>query len=308
MSSSYESGQDGGTPNGGQQNAFDHTGSNHSGSNNSGSNNSGSNHQDQRLEHFDEVDAVRRFPSEDSWLDLPLPDLGEDQAEHASDGSTQKQGTADLASSQAARSFADRVLRARQDDLELDAKIAELDRVLTTHQLQQHAVPATSNTFVETTVAKVMEERRQRWQQMLSRHVAPEPSNEFVSRTLAALQQDSKQQVAATSKAAASSPRSAENPLRLGAPPLARRSQNWPVFTLLAAAAAAMLWLFVNDEARAPLELRLAKQVSPAAAYGESTSPMSAILARVAHDEEPFAAFDEPADGLWLSNQAGAVR
>lgn len=266
-----------------------------------------------RVEHFDEVDAVRRFPSEDSWLDLPLPNLSDDQAEHtgevsAQNGTSQTEGIADLASTQAAKSFADRVLRARQDDLELDAKIAELDRVLTTQQLQQHAVPATSSTFVETTVAKVMEERRQRWQQMLSRHVAPEPSNAFVSRTLAALQQDSKQQVAATSKGATANRRSAENPLRLGAPPLARRSQNWPVFTLLAAAAAAMLWLFVSDETRTPLELRLAKQVSPAAAYGDSTSPMSAILARVAHDEEPFAAFDEPADGLWLSNQAGAVR
>ena len=135
-----------------------------------------SNHDDNSMEgmddgHFDELEAVRRFPSEDTWLDLPMPDLQEPAGEN-----------------HGSRAFADRVMQAREDDLELDAKIAELDKALPDDVLQQFGAPEPSASFVDKTVQKATEERRQRWQTMLSRYVAPEPSTEFVSRTIAALQ------------------------------------------------------------------------------------------------------------------------
>ena len=69
-----------------------------------------------------------------------------------------------------------------------------------------------------------------------------------------------------------------------------------------------MIWLMVSREQRAPLELRLALQASPAVAYSDSTTPMSAILAHIAADEEPLATFDAPADGLWLIGTQGGLR
>lgn len=247
-----------------------------------------SNHDDNHQptdEHFDEVDAVRRFPSEAEWLDLPAPD--------------------DAGSSSEQLSFTDRVMRAREEEQELDAELQKLDAALPNDVLQQFKAPSPSTDFVANTVAVVMNDRRQRWQEMLSRHVAPEPSPAFVSRTLAALKDGEANQAAKPQapEAAARQPHTRDRNQRTNNP----NRNNWPVFTLVAAAAAAIFWLLLTDVATPPLELRMADQASPAVAYRTSSSPMSAILARVAHDEEPFSVFDEPADGIWLST-TGAIR
>jgi hypothetical protein len=210
-------------------------------------------------------------------------------------------------------------MQARQDDLDLDAQIAELDQALPTELLQQFGAPKPSDTFVDQTVRKLTQERKQRWQEMLSRHVAPEPSTEFVSRTLAALQDDGSSAIGSSAIGSSATGSSATGSRAIGGraigskktnryPQLpaprdySKRGQNWTVFGLVATAAAALLWVSLTGDIRQPLELRLADQASPAVAYASSTSPMSAILARVAHDEEPFAMFDEPADGLWLAS------
>lgn len=246
-------------------------------------------------EHFDELDAVRRFPSEDTWLDQPMPDL--------QDAGSQDAGSQD-AGPDGSTSFADRVMQARQNDLDLDAQIAELDQALPTELLQQFGAPKPSDTFVDQTVQKLTQERKQRWQEMLSRHVAPEPSTEFVSRTLAALQDDGSGAIGSGAIGSGNTGSKKTNSYpQLPAPrDYSKRGQNWTVFGLVATAAAALLWVSLTGDIRQPLELRLADQASPAVAYASSTSPMSAILARVAHDEEPFAMFDEPADGLWLAS------
>ena len=259
-----------------------------------------SNHNDEQdgsqpNEHFDELDAVRRFPNEDSWLDLPLPDLTLPNltgpnltGPNLTGPNLQDPDSQDGGSS--SDSFADRVMNARQEDLKLDAQIAGLDQALPTEVLQQLGAPKPSDSFVDKTVRKVSDERRQRWQEMLSRYVAPVPSTEFVSRTLSALQDGS-----------GGANRKANARRRTAAPhDYAKRGHNWTVFGLVAAAAAALLWVTLTGDIRKPLALRLADQASPAVAYANSTSPMPAILARVANDDEPFAMFSEPADGLWL--------
>ncbi len=260
-------------------------------------------------QHFDEVEAARHFPSEEEWLDLPAPDLGSEPA-------SSPESSAEAATPEAT-SFADRVMRAREEEQALDAQLADLHQALPNDLLQQFTAPTPSKSFVEDTVATVMNDRRNRWQQMLSRYVAPEPSPVFVSRTLTALRrgeaQDGAQQDDHTQTAAAgrqAGPNSAPHSPRAQLPytPLTGKRSNWPVFGLIAAAAAAILWLQLTDAAPAPLELRLADQASPAVAYGNATSPMAAILARVAHDEEPFSVFDAPADGLWLVSTTGDLR
>jgi hypothetical protein len=226
--------------------------------------------------HFDEIDAVRRFPAEEEWLDLRMPELDEP------DSSSSK------ANSDATASFTDRVMQARQDEQQINEELASLESALPNVVLQQYAPPEPSPTFVESTVTLIQESRRQQWQEMLARYVAPEPSTAFVSKTLAALHATDAQ---TTNRGA-----------RNAAP------QNWPVFSLVAAAAAAIFWLLITDDAIQPLELRLADQASPAVAYQDATTPMAAILARIADDDEPFALFDEPADGLWLTGSTGEVR
>jgi len=233
-------------------------------------------------EHFDEVDAVRRFPKEEEWLDLPTPELADDQGNDSD------------------ASFVDRVMRARGEERALDDQLAELDQLLPNEVLQQFAAPDPGDSFVEDTVAAVMNDRRNRWQEMLSRHVAPAPSTAFVSRTLEALKDDRAARRGGT-----------ESPAAAAQVPYAstqHRRSNWSAIGLAGAAAAAMLWLLLTDTALPPLEARLANQASPAAAYSEATTPMSAILARVANEEEPYSVFDAPADGLWLVSNKGEVR
>ena len=238
-------------------------------------NNQHSNNERRSDEHFDELDAARRFPSEDSWLDLPAPPTKESGATDAS-------------------SFVDRVMNAHQEDQQLDAQLDELQEALPNELLHAHEAPTPSSTFVDETVKLVMSDRRQRWQEMLSRYVSPKPSASFVSRTLQALGNTG---TTATDNGQLAKP----GKHRALPAPTVQAHSNWPVFALLSAAAAAMLWLIVTDSTHQPLEARLAKQASPAFAYANSASPMPAILVRVAHDEEPFALFDKPADGLWLS-------
>ena len=185
----------------------------------------GDGEQPQKDEHWDELDAVRRFPSEDEWLDLPMPsdaDLrGDDDADRASGGS-----------------FADRVLRARNEEVEVDAKLAELDEALPNELLQQFAAPAPSAGFAEQTARRVHEDRRQRWAETLSRYVAPEPSPEFVDRTMDALREDRAQQTSAAAS-------------RSGL----RVVSSTPVWGLLSAAAAALLYFTFADRAPAPHHL-----------------------------------------------------
>ena len=197
-------------------------------------------------------------------------------------------------------SFVDRVMNAHHEDQQLDAQLDELEGALPSDFLAALEAPTPSSTFVDETVKLVMSDRRQRWQEMLSRYVSPKPSDTFVARTLKALG-EARSAVTDNGEIA----RSGNHPA-LPAPQSRNRS-NWPVFALLSAAAAAMLWLVVTDSKYQPLAARLAKQASPASAYANSASPMPAILVRLAHDEEPFALFNEPADGLWLStSDAGA--
>jgi len=270
-------------------------------------------------DHWNELDAVRRFPSEDEWLDLPMP--GDDELRSSEldgdDGS----------------SFADRVLQAHQEERQLDEQIAELDRALPNEVLQQFRAPEPSASFLDDTNRRVHDDRRQRWAETLSRYVAPEPSPEFVNRTLAALQdaaqqdgpqqdgpQQGRQQQDGPQKGAQRLRTQQKGPTRRGATTRrsrqtrqltheAPRSRNvLPIWGLLSAAAAAMLWLLLSDRSLEPLELRIANQAPISVSYVDSTTPMAAILSHVADDEEPHALFDEPADGLWLAGESGELR
>lgn len=230
--------------------------------------------------HWDEMDAVRRFPSEDEWLDLPMPSDDELRGSEL-DGDD---GT----------SFADRVLQANREERELDERLAELDRALPKEVLEQFRAPEPSASFAADTTRRAQEDRRQRWAETLSRYVAPEPSPEFVNRTLAALQNDAGAKPPAGRQTAPGTQ--------------LRRIGSLPVWGLLSAAAAALLWLTLTDRAPAPLELRIADQASTAVSFVDSSTPMAAILSHVADEEEPHAIFDEPADGLWLVGESGEIR
>lgn len=229
--------------------------------------------------HDDEQDfrelpegAAAPFPSEDEWLDLPLPA----ELSPAPSGGD---------------SFAERVLAARREERQLDRALADLDEVLPAAALQAFRVPEPSPGFVDETVRQVIAERQNRWQRILSRHVAPEPSPEFVARTLRALRED-----AGTGPQRAIAGRAA-TPHRQQAP---SRAASYAFYGLLAAAAALLLWVGLAGEPRPTLEERLVDGVSLAAARAEATTPLAAIAARIADDEEPDALFDEPIDGLWL--------
>lgn len=228
-------------------------------------------------DHWDELDAARRFPSEAEWLDLPMPsdaDLYGDEEQEAG-------------------SFAERVLRARQEELKVDEQLAELDRVLPSDVLHQHRAPEPGASFVDDTVRRIRADRQQRWAETLSRYVAPEPSPEFVDRTLAALARDREERGRATSSETRSGP---------------RLFSSAPVWGLLSAAAAALLYVALADRRLAPLELHVADRVATSVSYVDSTTPMGAVFAAVAGDEEPHALFDAPADGLWLYGQSGELR
>ena len=95
--------------------------------------------------HDDEQDfrelpegAAAPFPSEDEWLDLPLPA----ELSPAPSGGD---------------SFAERVLAARREERQLDRALADLDEVLPAAALQAFRVPEPSPGFVDETVRQVEE-------------------------------------------------------------------------------------------------------------------------------------------------------
>ena len=257
-------------------------------------------------EPFDELDATRRFPSEDEWLDLPMPsaeELGGASPSSRTPSSitpssiTPSSRTPSGDSAGGVDSFVDRVMRARKEEVQAERELEALDGALPQDLLRQFEAPEPRPTFVADTMARLRRDRQQRWAETLSRYVAPEPSPEFVDRTMAALREDAGAAPEGHGLAAVRGPASRPAPVR-----------SLPMWGLLSAAAAALLWFSQTDPARAPLELRLADQAATAVAYSESTTPMATILSRVAEEEEPYALFDAPADGLWLIGESGEVR
>ncbi|HEB52491.1 MAG TPA: hypothetical protein ENI87_04455 [bacterium] len=230
-------------------------------------------HVDPQGAPFDEIAAMRRFPSEREWLDLPLP---------------AELRTADGEEAASMRDFADRVLQRLRDERACDAGLAELDRALPRELLQQFAPPPATASFVADTAARIAADRRQRWQRMLARYVAPEPSAAFVSRTLAALREPADGDRA---EAKHTTPRGR------AVEPGPRRGLT---YGLLAAAAALLLWFALTGRRSPTLVERLADRAPVSLAWSEATTPMASILARIAADEEPHTLFDEPVDGLWL--------
>ncbi len=194
------------------------------------------------------------FPDERDWLDLPAPPLeGLDVSPD----------------------FVDRTMRA----------IAALPPAATAPgpwlapaQLRAFAPPPPSRSFVDDTLARLRQDRTQRWRELLARHVAPQASPEFVARTLAALAQD---------RAAAPAPTHRRRHWRFGLP-------------LLALAAAALAWLALHRPAAAPLEVRLASRQPAAFAAAQSASPLAGLLATVDHGRDPEALAAGAPDPLWL--------
>ncbi|MEC7726922.1 MAG: hypothetical protein VYD05_15475 [Planctomycetota bacterium] len=216
--------------------------------------------------HADDREALARFPSEREWLDLPLPDE-----------LPRRDGADD-------EPFADRVLRARAEEQELDHELDGLGRALPDDLLAHFGAPRPSATFAARTALLVEQARRQRWAEILARYVAPEPSPQLIDRTLTALRGD---RAPLTRRSAGGTP----------------ASGRAPIWGLLAAGAAAVLWAALVDRSPPPLEARLADQAPEAAAYRGASTPMAAVFADLARDEEPHALFDAPVDGLWLYRQ-----
>lgn len=221
------------------------------------------------LQRGDASGATRRFPTEGEWLDLPTP--------------------ADLPTGAEDEAFLGRVLRAREDERQLDRELRELDHALPDLVLKRFAAPTPSQTFPERTARRVLEDRRQRWAKTLARYVAPEPTPQFIDRTLAALRD----------APATPSPR---------APSAPRGGGGGPLLGLLSAAAAAGLWAALIDRSPPPLEARIADQVPASASYVDAPTPMAAVFADIAARAEPHALFDAPVDGLWLYQQRGEQR
>lgn len=241
---------------------------------------------------LDELAAMRAFPSEHEWLDLELPSDLAVAVDRIVGGNTG--GPAD------GEVFADRVLAAWREERRLDRGLAELDLALPPSALQRFAAPAPSRGFAERVVAAASQDRRHRWQALLARYVAPEPSPEFVSRTLAAL--------ATTDEATGRAGRRAGRPTLAPSGGAGPTRRTGPLLALTALAAAALLWLLLTDRAPPPLELRLARTAAAAVARAEATTPLAAVLARVAVERDPFALLDDAADGSWLSRTDGGSR
>ncbi|MEC7583618.1 MAG: hypothetical protein VYE77_04815 [Planctomycetota bacterium] len=108
------------------------------------------------------------FPSEEGWLDLTPPDISPD--------------------------FVDRTLASlRQADLLADAGADRPDTAasaphdVAAEVLAEHQVPPVSEGFVDKTLARISQDREDKWRRTLLRYEAPEPTPAFVERTLAAL-------------------------------------------------------------------------------------------------------------------------
>lgn len=214
------------------------------------------------------------FPSEAEWLDLPLP------APFAADEA-------------AADAFATRVLDELHSEQRLDRDLTRLAEALPERLLATFTAPEPDADFVADTVRRVADDRRHRWQQLLARHITPEPTPEFVARTLAALRED---EVATAHRRRFRLHRAAT------ADPATAPRHRRTALMMAAMAAALLLWLMSQRPAASePLLARLAEHAPTAAAYRVATTPLAAIRARLVRTREPFAVFDYPVDGLWLT-------
>ncbi|MCB9878225.1 MAG: hypothetical protein H6835_11560 [Planctomycetes bacterium] len=246
------------------------------------------------------------FPGEADWLDLPMPELPEGPL--APEGAAADAGVDD---------FVSRVLRARDEDRQLDAGLARLDQELPKALLQHFAPPPIGDDFVESAVAAIQLDRQRRWRALLARYVAPEPSPEFVNRTLDALfDADAAAAVRAEGAGihgkgirrvdgAAGTGDGLPRPLAWQADdgPVARRAPRasrwlWPL-AAAAAVAAAVLWS--RPSHRPPFELQVALGTPADRAWADAVSPLPTVLAAVASAEDSDALFDVPVAGLWLA-------
>ena len=226
------------------------------------------------------------FPSEREWWSLPLPWCDETAETRAA--SLKSRPTDDVT-----ETFAERVIRARREERAIDRDLRALDRALLQTSLQRLVAPTPSADFVARVVQRVDEQRRGRWAKALARHVATEPSPAFVTRTLEAI--------------AAAPPQNSADAKAGSALPVSARSKT-PIWGLLSAAAAASLWFTLTDRATPPVELRIADQAPAIAAYADAPSPMAAILAAIADEEEPHATVTAPVDGVWLHGETRSPR
>ena len=232
------------------------------------------------------TDKAASFPSEREWRSLPSP--WSDELDKTNDEAPRPQ-SADAEE----KPFADRVIRARREERAIDHELRSLDRTLSPEALRRLAAPTPSAGFAARAAHRVDEQRRKHWAEALARNVAREPSPEFVTRTLDA--------IASTPPGDSAYPRS-------GRPLHAAPRSRTPPWGLLSAAAAASLWFALTDRAPPPLELRIADQSPAMAAYADAPSPMAAILAAIADEEEPHATVTAPADGVWLHGEARRPR
>mgnify|MGYP001205315025 CR=1 FL=1 len=180
--------------------------------------------------------------------------------------------------------FVERTLRAITAD-------GRPEPLLTADRLAAYAAPEPSSSFVDATLAALRQDRKERWRELLARHIAPEPAPGFVARTLAALAADRAPGRGSTGAAA---PRHARRPghrlRRLG--------------PLLAIAAAALVWILLRPDDRAPLEQRFAQSEPAAFAAAWTASPLAAVLDEDARAQDPFALPDGGPDGTWLLLEA----
>ncbi len=214
--------------------------------------------------------AAMPFPTEQEWLTLPAPPIAAD--------------------------FVARTLAAVAADLEQTRPRQESEDVepeLSPAQLATFGPDAPSPDFVDRTLRRLLDDRRDRWHELLARYVAPEPSPAFVQRTLAALAEVGpvmpRQEVHGQ----------AAHRRRTATPNWQRRSLA--TLPWLAAAAGVIWFVWLRQPDATPFERRVANRVAAEFRHADSPSPLPALLAQLAHDEAPLALSTGLADGYWLA-------
>lgn len=219
--------------------------------------------------------AAGPFPSEAEWLTLPPPPFADDFVARTLGALADDAATDDVA----------HLGEEPSDDERLDA---DLDLGLSKAQLATFAPDPPSADFVADTLIRLDADRRQRWQEMLARYVAPEPSPRFVQRTLDALAEEH--------------PRRTTNLRGTGAGgPTPRWRRAVALAPWLAAAAAVLWFVLLRNVATPPFELTVADTVAPGYHHADSPTPLPALLAQLAHDEDHDALPTGLADGYWLA-------